>query len=101
MTDDIVTRLRILNRHAKKLADNESLSDLHFDAFMRCEDLTWLAADEIERLRKERDEARRRVCEMSLQLGKVYRRVGGKTVEVTTPEGCAEIMRWDCYEEKP
>ena len=49
-------------------------------------------------LRAERDEARRRVCEMSLQLGKVYRRVGGKTVEVTTPEGCAEIMRWDCYE---
>ena len=49
-------------------------------------------------LRRERDEARRRVCEMSLQLGKVYRRVGGKTVEVTTPEGCAEIMRWDCYE---
>ena len=55
------------------------------------------AADEIEQLRRERDEARRSVCEMSIQLGGVYRRVGGKTVEVTTPEGCAEIMRWDCF----
>ncbi len=60
MTDDIVTRLRILNHHAKKLAENESLSDLHRDAFMRCEDLTWLAADEIERLRKERETYRTR-----------------------------------------
>lgn len=79
------------------------------------------AADEIERLRNERnafeserdelvrisnklkherDEARRSVCEMSIQLGGVYRRVGGKPVEVTTPEGCAEIMRWDCFKEK-
>ena len=49
------------------------------------------------RLREERDEARRRVCEMSLDLGKVYRRVGGKTVEVTTAEGVADMMRWDCY----
>lgn len=71
--------------------------------------------DEIERLRGmlevqnemvkhyvlERDEARRSVCEMSLQLGQVFRRIGGKKVEVTTPEGCAEIMRWDCFKEKP
>jgi hypothetical protein len=57
------------------------------------------AADEIVRLRAERDEARRSVCEMSIQLGGVYRRIGGKTVEVTTPEGCAEIMRWDCFKE--
>ena len=57
------------------------------------------AADEIELLRTERDEARRSVCEMSIQLGGVFRRVGGKIVEVTTPEGCAEIMRWDCFKE--
>ena len=50
-TSDIVTRLRVLNHHAKKLAENESLHDLHRDAFTRCEDLTWEAADEIERLR--------------------------------------------------
>lgn len=52
------------------------------------------------KLREERDEARRSVCELSIQLGGVFRRVGGKTVEVTTPEGCAEIMRWDCFKEK-
>lgn len=55
------------------------------------------AEREIAALRAERDEARRSVCEMSIQLGGVYRRIGGKTVEVTTPEGCAEIMRWDCF----
>ena len=53
----------------------------------------------INTLRSERDAARRSVCEMSIQLGGVYRRVGGKTVEVTTPEDCAEIMRWDCFKE--
>ena len=55
--------------------------------------------NDVQRLTAERDEARRSVCEMSIQLGGVYRRVGGKTVEVTTPEGCAEIMRWDCFKE--
>ena len=52
MSDDIVTRLRVLNHHAKKLAENEGLSDLHRDAFMRCEDLTGLAADRIEKLER-------------------------------------------------
>lgn len=56
---------------------------------------------DIAELRAERDEARRSVCEMSIQLGGVFRRVGGKIVEVTTAEGCAEIMRWDCFKEKP
>ena len=53
--------------------------------------------EQSDRFRAERDEARRRVCEMSLQLGHVFRRVEGKTVEVTTPEDCAEMMGWDCY----
>ena len=53
----------------------------------------------INTLRAERDEARRSVCELSIQLGGVYRRIGGKTVEVTTAEGCAEIMRWDCFKD--
>jgi septation ring formation regulator EzrA len=53
----------------------------------------------IKKLQAERDEARRSVCEMSLQLGQVFRRIGGKNVEVTTPEGCAEIMRWDCFKD--
>jgi hypothetical protein len=53
MSDDIVPQLRVLNHHAKKLAENESLNDLHRDAFTRCENLTWQAANEIERLREE------------------------------------------------
>lgn len=62
MSDDIVARLRVLNHHAKKLAENESLHDLHRDAFTRCEDLTSEAAAEIKRLRAERDEARQEIC---------------------------------------
>lgn len=54
--------------------------------------------DVIRKLREERDEARRRVCEMSLQLGEIYRRVGGKTVRVTTADDVADMMDWDCYE---
>lgn len=84
------------------------VSKLRDDAFVchignlaRESKLLHVAADEIERLRAERDEARRSVCEMSIQLGGVFRRVGGKKVEVTTAEGCAEIMRWDCFKEKP
>lgn len=82
MSDDIVARLRE--------------SDGGY--FMR--QMFIEAADEIELLRAERNEARRSVCELSIELGGVFRRVGGKTVEVTTPEGCAEIMRWDCFKEK-
>jgi hypothetical protein len=54
---------------------------------------------EAEQLRSERDEARRRVCTDSLQLGQVYRRVGGQSVRVTTPEAVAEMMGWRCFED--
>ena len=53
MSDDIVARLRVLNHHAKKLAENESLHDLHREAFTRCENLTLEAAAQIERLHVE------------------------------------------------
>lgn len=55
MTYDIVARLRVLNHHAKKLAENESLHDLHRDALTRCENLTWQAAAKIDLLRAEID----------------------------------------------
>ena len=85
MGDDIVARLR------------EEGFITHMAKLSRESKILHAAADEIEQLRKERDEARRNVCKMSIQLGGVFRRVGGKTVQVTTPEGCAEIMRWDCF----
>ena len=56
MRDDIVARLRVLNHHAKKLSENESLHDLHRETFTRCENLTLEAADEIERMRNELQE---------------------------------------------
>lgn len=49
---DLVSRLRVINHHTKKLAENEGLHYVHREAFTRCEDLTWEAANEIERLRK-------------------------------------------------
>ena len=57
------------------------------------------SADEIQLLRAERDEARQSVCKMSIRIGGVFRRVNGKTVEVTNAEGCAEMMGWDCFKE--
>ncbi len=57
------------------------------------------AAEEIERLRAERDEARRRVCEDAIRNGRVYRRVGSDTVRCETSKEVAEMMGWDCYKE--
>ena len=53
---------------------------------LRCQE----AANEIERLRNERDEARRRFCEYAIQHGRVYRR---------TPQEVAEMIGWDCFKE--
>lgn len=68
MTDDIVTRLRG--------------SDGGY--YMR--QMFTEAADEIERLRKERDEARREVCEADTDTH------GGALLE-------AERRGWDCFRE--
>jgi len=91
MTDDIVDTLRVLNHHAKKLAENESLNDLHRDAFTRCEDLTWQASDEIERLRKERDDAR---CDACMTWAWMYRPSENAETEARKE---AKRRGWDCY----
>jgi hypothetical protein len=88
MNDDIVARLRL---YANASIDGGWASVFRADLN--------IAADEIERLRAERDEARRKVCEMSIQRG-VFRRVGGKTVEITAAEGVADMMQWDCFKEE-
>jgi hypothetical protein len=46
------------------------------------------AADEIERLRAERDEARRKFCQMMSD---------NSSLEFTTPQWFAEEENWDCY----
>lgn len=81
MSDDIVARLR------------DADGGYGFRAI--CQE----AADDIERLREERDHARRRVCKDAIQHGRVYRRVGSDTVRLQTPEQVAEMMGWNCFEE--
>lgn len=85
--DDLVNRLRVLNHHAKKLAENESLHELYREAFTRCEDLTWEAANEIRHLRQERDQARRMFCVHASGAGKIY-------FTGNTPQQIADYFNW-------
>jgi hypothetical protein len=62
----------------------------------------WNVADEIERLRKERDEARRAVCKdeaiIRLQRNRVHRdseEVVRMTKEIAVERG------WDCFKDNP
>jgi hypothetical protein len=72
--DQIVARLRMI------VSEPESLckTDLHF-----IED----AADELERLRKERDEARRKICEIESR-------------GTCDSQRYANLMGWDCFKEE-
>lgn len=98
--DDIVERLCVLNHHAKKLAEIESLHDLYREAFERCEKLTWEAAKKIKELRRERDAARRDICARlaetrvcaAWRLGRDH----GKYEEECRQE--ANRQGWDCFE---
>ena len=85
MQSDIVARLR------------EEGFVTHIAQLPRESKLLHEAADEIERLRNERDEARRRVCEDAIRYGRIYRRVERNTVQCETPQEVAEIMLWNCY----
>ena len=72
MSDDIVARLR------RQYVGN-------YNALLWDE-----AADEIERLRAERDEARRKFCQMMSDNSRL---------DFTTPQWFAEEEDWDCYKE--
>ena len=73
MSEDIVTRLRSVLNHDRsvELTSRE-------------------AADEIERLRNERDEARREVCELRTDIG-FSRPIASHVVEFAASRG------WDCF----
>lgn len=75
---NIVTRLRELTK-TLLLGDFRGLSET-----------TASAADEIERLRAERDEARRKICEMEAECI-VY--------PPCSPQQYAIRMDWDCFKE--
>ncbi len=76
----------------------ESGADI-FDAPATAVHYIECAIKEIERLRKERDEARRRYCDDAIKHSRVYRKVGSDTVRCETPQEVAEKMGWDCYKE--
>ena len=83
------------------MTDNDIVARLRrgVEESIVCDCVKCEAANEIERRRKELDEARRRVCENAIQHGRVYRRVGRDTVRCETPQQVAEVMGWDCYKE--
>ena len=118
MSDDIVTRLRVWSDNAKEQDATEIVVGL-------CQ-----AADEIERLRKERDEARREACETTEEnLSLLRSNVRLSTLRVENADEIAWLRKerdearrevcefelvnmkgvheyathrgWDCYEEKP
>ena len=88
MTEDIVATLRRWAKNANEQGVQEAVDGLT------------AAADEIERLRKERDEAMRRVCDDAIRNGRVYRRAGSYNVRCQTPQEVAEMMGWDCFKEE-
>lgn len=51
----------------------------------------------ISELRRERDEARREVCELHAERGLVFRRVNNKNLPVDDPKFIAQMKNWDCY----
>jgi hypothetical protein len=55
--------------------------------------------DEIDRLKRERDEARREVCELHAERGLVFRRVNRQNLPVTDPKDIAAMKKWDCFQE--
>ena len=70
------------------------------DIVARLRGITWMgsdslchqAADEIERLRKERDEARRMYCSMVENNARQYG---------TSAQSVAKQVGWDCFKETP
>jgi predicted nucleic acid-binding Zn-ribbon protein len=103
LIDEAMPDLMELKHRELLLAAQHQITQLRDELELRKNECEHLATDRnnlalgIEKLRKERDEARQRFCTMSVQLGQFYRRVGGKTVQVTTPEDVADIMGWDCF----
>ena len=112
----IISRLLSLSHQAKKLLEGASVwvDPLHLDCMRRTEDESLSAAADIKalledlkasleahnemrleivRLTKERDEARREVCEY---LSCYY----AKNSAIIEAQNTAERRGWDCYKEK-
>ena len=101
MSDDIVTRLRAWSDNAKEQDATEIVVGLCqaadvIDRLRKERDdarqLINAAADVIERLRKERDEARQLYCERLLEISRQ---------QDCNAKWFADEMGWDCYKEEP
>jgi hypothetical protein len=55
---------------------------------------------EVDQLRAERDEVRRRVCHEMLKRGVIFYRQGATSVAVTSKSEVAKMMDWDCFKEE-
>jgi hypothetical protein len=84
MTDYIIKRLRSIDFTGDRI--------LH--ASPQVTEVVWNAADEIERLRRERDEARREICEMLEHLAEMLERDAGFSAQRQ-----AASRGWDCFKE--
>lgn len=87
------TATRIMSKAMNKENDNNDIvrrlrAELNNDRAV--EYLCSEAADEIERLRAERDDARMRYCSQQAAL-----------VKMATPQQIAENIHWDCYDARP
>ncbi len=89
MSDDIVTRLRALAK-ALEMGEWPALTET-------CA----TAADEIERLRAERDAARRWVCRFDADSRSNDARSCGMSDHFNCPKQIAQERGWDCFKEKP
>ena len=95
MTDDIVARLRVWSDNAKEQDASEIVVGL-------CQ-----AADEIERLRKERDDARQLIhaaADVIERLRKERDEARREILESLHPdvrESHAAARGWDCFKEEP
>lgn len=56
-------------------------------------------AIDLKETQRERDEARRRICEDALRMGRVFRRVEGRNVECLHAKDVAGMMGWTCFDE--
>lgn len=70
--------------------------------WMRLTNLTTESADEIERLRQERDEARLEVCKSEAMLRLQRNRVHRESEEVVRMAKEISVERgWDCFKDNP
>jgi hypothetical protein len=85
MTDYIIKRLRSVDFTGDRMLHASQVTEV-----------VWNAADEIERLRRERDEARRMLCQFESRLDFEY---GNIDPSRFGPAVLAASRGWDCFKE--